>query len=373
MEASPLKVAVLMGGPGSEREISVQSGGAVLKALSEAGIDHVAWDVQPDALQFLEDPSITLFFIALHGEFGEDGQLQRILEKRGLLYTGSGPDASELAFDKLASKRVFERQGVPCPRAIEFTEGLDATGLQIQLQPFEDKIVVKPPRGGSSLGVQIVARDVDLWNLCRRTLADYGSCMVEQFIAGRELTVSILDECALPVIEVQPARPFYDYHAKYVDDGTRYLFDTLSEAESHALQQQALRCFEGLGLRHFGRIDFILSPEGVAYCLEANSIPGLTSHSLLPKAAQKAGHSMSDLCCSIVDAATRCLKTPSSARERAVYSPGKNGKAGDIDSIVDGGGCNQAATGPLVFDPEAQTRREARSSSQKAPGCEPTP
>ncbi len=362
MEASPTKVAVLMGGPGGEREISLQSGGAVVEALSDAGIDHVASDVQPDALRILEDPSVTLFFLALHGEFGEDGQLQRILEERGLLYTGSGPDACELAFDKLACKRVFERQGVPCPRAIEFTEELDATRLQTQLEPFEDKVVVKPPRGGSSLGVQIVPRDADLWNLCRQTLADYGSCMIEQFIDGRELTVSILDERALPVIEVQPARPFYDYHAKYIDDGTRYLFDTLSEAESHALQRQALSCFEGLGLRHFARIDFILSPEGVAYVLEANSIPGLTPHSLLPKAARKAGYSMSDLCCSIVDVARLCLRTPSSARERAIFSPGKDGEAGDVGSIVDAAGCSQAAKGPL----------EARSSSQKEPGCEQT-
>lgn len=308
MEASPTKVAVLMGGVGPEREISLQSGAAVCKAFSEAGIDHVARDVTPDALQILEDPSITLFFLALHGEFGEDGQLQRILEERGLLYTGSGPDACELAFDKLACKRVFERQGVPCPRVIEFTEDLDATWLKTQLKSFEDRVVVKPPRGGSSLGVRIVPRDADLINHCQQTLADYGSCMIEQFIAGRELTVSILDERALPVIQIQPARPFYDYQAKYVDDGTRYLFDTLGEEESQVLQQQALSCFEGLGLRHFARVDFILSPEGIAYVLEANSIPGLTSHSLLPKAAQKAGHSLSELCCSIVDVA-RCERT----------------------------------------------------------------
>jgi D-alanine-D-alanine ligase len=297
-----------MGGTGSEREISLQSGNAVAHALSQAGIDHVTSDVSPDTLEILADPSVTLFFLALHGEFGEDGQLQRILEERGLCYAGSGPEASALAFDKLASKSVLARQGVPCPRAIEFTEDLDATELETRLQSFAGKIVVKPPRAGSSCGVQIVPRTADLWTLGRQTLRDHGDCMIEEFIGGRELTVSILDERALPVIEIKPVRPFYDYQAKYVDEGTQYLFDTLLEAEAHALQQQALRCFAGLGLRHFGRIDFILAPDGVAYCLEANSIPGLTSHSLLPKAAQKAGYCMSDLCCAIVDAA-RCKRT----------------------------------------------------------------
>jgi D-alanine-D-alanine ligase len=298
-----LKVAVLMGGVGEEREISIQSGSCVVQALREAGINVISADISPDNLDVLEDASIDVFFIALHGRFGEDGQLQQILEDKSLVYTGSGSESSRLAFDKLASKRAFAEAGVAIPAAIEFGSSGDMQRLEKELEQFAEAYVIKPLRQGSTIGISIVDKPREAVAAAQRCQEEFGDCMIEQYISGREVTVGVLKNRALPVIEIKARGGFYDYHAKYVDEETEFLFDTVEPALAVRIQTDALRCFAALGLRHFARIDFRLGEDNKPYVLEANTIPGLTSHSLVPKAAAKAGISMSELCAEIIEAA----------------------------------------------------------------------
>jgi len=301
-----LKVAVLAGGPSRERDVSMESGRCVAKALRDAGLEVVLSDIHPDNLGILEDDSIDVFFIALHGEFGEDGRLQKILDSRRLIYTGSGPEASRRAFDKMAGKRAFTEAGVATPAAIEFAADADGRDLEKQLRNFAESFVVKPLRQGSTIGVSIVDDITAAVETAHRCREEFGDCMVEQYIAGREITVGILGERSLPVIEIRAAGGFYDYHAKYKDDNTEYLFDTIgSEKLAADIHTAALACFNALRCRHFGRVDFILGGDGVPYALEVNTIPGLTGHSLLPMAAAKIGLSMSGLCLEVVKMALK--------------------------------------------------------------------
>jgi D-alanine-D-alanine ligase len=305
---SKIKVAVLAGGIGSERDISTQSGQCVARALKEAGFEGVTADIRPDYLEILDDTSIDVFFPALHGEFGEDGRLQQILEDRSLLYAGSGSAASRLAFDKMASKMLFEDAGVSTPAAIEFDDQTNIELLEEQLLSLASRYVVKPIRQGSSVGVSIVSTPAEAIEAARKTLSEFGDCMIEEFVPGREVTVGILHGRALPIIEVRPKSGFYDYHAKYFDEQTQYLFDTVTDtATAENISRDAVECFNALGCRHFARVDFLLRDNQIAYVLETNTIPGFTSHSLLPKAAAKAGLSMSELCSNIVEAAYSTL------------------------------------------------------------------
>jgi D-alanine-D-alanine ligase len=269
--------------------------------MQQAGLDVITSDIRPDDMQILDRRDIDVFFLALHGEFGEDGQLQRIFEDRGLVYTGSGPEASRLAFDKMASKRLFARAGVDVPAVVEFTRAMRPTELDEQLQGLGERFVVKPIRQGSSVGVSIVNDRAEAVAAARKVLDEFGDCMVESFIPGRELTVGVLGRQALPIIEIRSRTGFYDYQAKYVDDRTQYLFDTIEDRAVQArIQSAALACFDALGCRDFARVDFILTGDGTPYALEVNTIPGFTSHSLLPKAAARVGLSMSELCVRIV-------------------------------------------------------------------------
>jgi len=303
-----LKVAVLFGGIGAERDVSIQSGRSVTEALEQAGFCVVSADVRPNELDILQDGSIDVFFPALHGQFGEDGQLQQILEDNSLVYTGSGPAASRLAFDKIASKKLFERAGIATPRVIELSADSDIRRIEKQLRRFAQKYVIKPVRQGSSVGVSIVSTADEALATAQRTLAEFGDCMIEQFVPGREFTVGVLCGRALPIIEIRTPNAFYNYQAKYVDEGTQFLFDTIEDPDVAAkLSRAALDCFNALGCRHFARVDFILSQDAVPYALEVNTIPGFTSHSLLPKAAAKTGLSMSQLCTKIVEAACPSL------------------------------------------------------------------
>ncbi|MCL5282368.1 MAG: D-alanine--D-alanine ligase [Planctomycetes bacterium] len=296
-----IKVAVLRGGVGRERQVSLESGRCVAEAMQQAGLDVVTSDIRPDDMQILDRRDVDVFFLALHGEFGEDGQLQRVFEERGLVYTGSGPEASRLAFDKMASKRLFARAGVDVPAVVEFTRDTKPAELQEQLRQFGERFVVKPIRQGSSVGVSIVNSRADAVAAATKVLGEFGDCMVESFIPGRELTVGVLGRQALPIIEIRSRTGFYDYQAKYVDDRTEYLFDTIEDRAVQArIQSAALACFDALGCRDFARVDFILTGDGTPYALEVNTIPGFTSHSLLPKAAGRIGLSMSELCVRIV-------------------------------------------------------------------------
>jgi D-alanine-D-alanine ligase len=300
-----LKAAVLCGGIGEERQVSLESGCCAYEALKRAGVDSILADVQPDKLDILNDNSIDVFFLALHGRFGEDGQLQQILEEKNLLYTGSGPEASRMAFDKMASKKAFAAAGISTPAAIEFsTAHTNMQELEKKLQQLADKYVIKPVRQGSSVGVSIVEGAKEALQMAYKCSREFGDCMIEKFIPGRLVTVGVLCDQTLPIIEVRTKRAFYDYQAKYLDKHTEYIFDTIAdEAVAAKVNSAALACLKALRLQDFARIDLILNDDNIAYVLEANTIPGLTSHSLLPMAAAKAGMSMSELCVRIIESA----------------------------------------------------------------------
>ena len=300
-----------MGGIGEERGISFQSGNCVAEALKEAGLNVVTADIRPDNMDILQDGDIDVFFLALHGKFGEDGQLQQILEDKSLLYTGSGPKASKLAFDKMASKKAFVEAGAATPAAIEFNHDTDIRQVEKQLQQFADTYVIKPIRQGSSVGISIVTDRREAITAARKVLSEFGDCMIEKFVPGREITVGILCGRPLPIIEVRSKTGFYDYQAKYIDEQTEFLLDTIRDpALTEEINQAALDCFDALGCRHFARADFILDDEEIAYALEVNTIPGFTTHSLLPRAAAKAGLSMSELCIRIIEAALENKDSP---------------------------------------------------------------
>jgi len=308
MTSKKLKVAVLTGGIGAERDVSIQSGQCVTDALKEAGVRVVTADIRPDNLEILQDDSIDVFFPALHGKFGEDGQLQQILEDRSLVYTGSGSMSSRLAFDKMASKELFEDEGLAVPKAVEYRPDSNVELLHQQLCRFPDKYVVKPVREGSSVGIHMVSAPEEALEAAWKVYDRYGDCMIEEFIPGREITVGILSENTLPILEIRTHSEFYDYQAKYIDEQTEYLFDTIPDpALTENINRAAMNCFTVLGCRHFARVDFILGDDGIAYVLELNTIPGFTSHSLLPKAAARAGFPMSSLCAKIVEAAHSSL------------------------------------------------------------------
>ncbi len=288
-----LDITVLMGGPGSERDVSIMSGRSVADALKRCGHRVTTADISPDDTSALDREGIDAVFIALHGTFGEDGRVQRLCEQRGLSYVGSGPAASALAMDKDASKRSFRRAGLATPEWVVIDRSAKSD--------FPLPCVIKPIDGGSSVDVTIArdeaTRDAAVGNL----LADDGRAMVEAFIPGREMTVSILADKPLPVIEIRPAREFYDYIAKYDDDATQFIFDTqLPPAIARHLQAAALTAHRALGCKDFSRADFILDPDGTVWLLEVNTIPGFTTHSLLPKAAAAAGISFEQLCERIV-------------------------------------------------------------------------
>jgi len=298
-----LKVAVLAGGIGAERQISLQSGENVFKGLKDSGFETILSDINPDDTSILENKDVDVFFLALHGQFGEDGGLQEMLEERKLVYTGSGPKASREAFDKMAAKKLFRNAGVKTAQAVEFDKNTETEKIIKTLRTKNGKYVVKPIKQGSSVGVVIVGID-EVHDAAKKCLAEFGDCMIEEFIDGREITCGILCGRALPIVEVKTQTAFYDYHSKYIDDKTEYLFDTIEDDQLvKRIHDAALKCFNATGCRDFARIDFILAHDGNLYALEINTIPGLTSHSLLPKAAGKVGLSMSQLCVKIIESA----------------------------------------------------------------------
>jgi D-alanine-D-alanine ligase len=299
-----LKVAVLMGGISREREVSLQSGKCVAEALTKAGVNVVTTDIKPDELSILNDESIDVFFIALHGTFGEDGQLQKILESKNLIYTGSPSKSSQLAFDKWESKKRFTKAGVLMPDSILFETGKKDAALEKQIRRLGSKYVVKPLREGSTIGISIEDDPKRAIESARKCAAEFGECMIENFVKGREFTVGVLANQALPILEIRPPAGFYDYHAKYIGDKTEYIFDSINDpALVDKVQKSAIACFNALGCRGAARVDFIIDDDGKPYVLEINTIPGMTSHSLLPKAAAKIGISMSRLCLKIVELA----------------------------------------------------------------------
>lgn len=294
-----LLIAVLMGGPGSEREVSLASGNAVLEALQNEGLNAVGVDVTTRELDLPEGTQ--LCFNVIHGTYGEDGDMQEVLEEMGMPYTGAGIESSRLAFDKVASKEVFVENNVPTP-ASEIVNCADGVVLPKMALPY----VVKPPREGSSVGVHIVETEQEAITALEDA-AKYGDeVLIEQFVQGKELTVGVLENEVLPVVHIAPRSGFYDMSNKYPwmnnDGGTDYYCPAdLDEATTAKVKDAALAAHKALGCEIYSRVDVLLDADGNPYVLEANTIPGMTASSLLPKAAQAAGYEFGPLCQKIAE------------------------------------------------------------------------
>ena len=296
------RVAVVLGGDSSEREVSLNSGANVLAALRARGVDAHAVDGIPALLQEIRDRACDRVFNILHGRGGEDGVLQGALEALGVPYTGSGVLGSALTMDKVRTKRVWQALDIPTPAfavlqaGADVAEAIAAVGLPA---------IVKPSREGSSVGVTRVFVEADITAAIDLARRYDGELLVERMIQGPELTVAILGGRALPSIRIVPAAEFYDYHAKYVADDTQYLCPGLLQPAESALAVLCERAFAAVGARGWGRIDVMLDHAGEFYLLEVNTTPGMTSHSLVPKAAAQAGIDFEALCWQILETSLR--------------------------------------------------------------------
>jgi D-alanine-D-alanine ligase len=273
------------------------SGEAVADGLEAAGHHVTRSDITPRDTSALDRPGADLVFIALHGEFGESGEVQQLCEERGLRYTGSGPTASRLGLDKAASKQIFKRAGLTTPDWMIIERFHPPQQVCQWLEEISLPIVAKPVNGGSSVDITICRDERTRIGAIEELIDTYGRAMIERFVPGREMTVGIVGEEALDVLEILPDHDFYDYAAKYADDaGTDYTFDHGLDAATVArVQASALAAHRELKCRDLSRVDFILDADGVGQVLEINTIPGFTCHSLLPKAARQAGIDFSQL------------------------------------------------------------------------------
>ncbi|RXZ44458.1 D-alanine--D-alanine ligase [Crenobacter cavernae] len=292
------KVAVMMGGTSSEREVSLMSGGGVLAALRAKGVDAHAFDPAEKPLSALKDEGFERVFIALHGPFGEDGTLQGALETLGIPYTGCGVMASAIGMDKWRTKLVWQGAGLPVPafRLLDDATDFGAVEKELGLPLF-----VKPATEGSSIGVTKVKNRGEL-RAAFEEANKYDSIVIaEAFVGGGEFTCAIVGDSVLPTIKIEPATEFYDYQAKYFRDDTVYRCPSgLSDAVEAEARELARVAFKVLGGRGWGRVDFLMDEAGKIYLLEVNTAPGMTSHSLVPMAARQAGVSYEELCVTIL-------------------------------------------------------------------------
>ena len=294
----PEKIAVLMGGPGSERDVSLATGRGVSKALRSLGAEVVDVDVRDENFELSHD--VDLAFLTIHGTFGEDGQLQQILEDRGVAYTGDGIEESRIAFDKILSKERFRENNVTTPYWQVVKSG--------QRPTIPLPIVVKPPRQGSTVGVVIVKNARELDSAVAEAAKYDGELLIEKFVPGRELTVGILGDQALPILEIIPKGGFYDFTNKYpflnpqAGGGAEHVCPAkIDNDKTKEIQDLALKAYRALGLQVYSRVDVILSENRKPFVLEINTIPGMTEASLLPEAAAAAGISYVDLCTRIIE------------------------------------------------------------------------
>jgi D-alanine-D-alanine ligase len=296
-----------MGGPSSEREISLKSGAAVLGALEKEGFEAVSVDITTDDrgqnIRLIESYNLDCAFLALHGYFGEDGAVQEILDNLGVPYTCSGVAASRLAMDKAASRRIFSRWGLKVPRDKILAKENAASPAELS-RDLGLPLVVKPASCGSSIGLSIVDKEKDLRQAIAAAFNFDSRVIIEEYIAGREMTVGILQDAALPVIEIVPKRRFFDYQAKYQNGLTEYKVPAqLEEDAAGKIRQAALTAHRSLDCFGCSRVDIILGKGGLSYVLEVNTIPGFTSTSLLPKAARCLGIEFGELCIKLIELA----------------------------------------------------------------------
>lgn len=292
------KIGVLAGGPSNERQISLKSGRAVYDALIAEKLDAVFLDVTGDIASLLEKEKIGVAFIALHGKFGEDGQVQNILEGLRIPYTGSGVEASRLALDKIASRQIFMKNGIPVPRYKVLEKERYSTS---DFSSLSAPMVVKPQLEGSSIGLSIVKDKQDLESAVDKAFQYGDKIVVEEYIDGREFTVGILDEKPLPVVEIVTRNKVYDFDAKYNAADTKYVVPAPLENDIYKRAQGlGLAAHRSLGCRSFSRVDIMMDDASNFYVLEVNTIPGMTERSLLPKAAAAEGLSFGKLCVKLI-------------------------------------------------------------------------
>ena len=292
------RVAVLLGGTSSERGVSLDSGSNVLDALRARGVDAHAVDGVPALIPALVRKEYDRVFNILHGGDGENGVLQGLLQSLGVPYTGPGVLGSALTMDKIRTKQVWIASGLPTPKYVRLAPGADlhAAALELGLPVF-----VKPSSEGSSVGVFRVLREEDLADAVAFA-ADYaGELLMEQMVSGDEFTVGILGEVALPSIHIVPKGEWYDYHAKYIADDTRYLCPGLEGEEEIAIRALALAAFQSAGCSGWGRVDVMRDRVKGLQLIEVNTAPGMTSHSLVPKAAAHLGIDFEELCWRILE------------------------------------------------------------------------
>ena len=309
-----LTITILLGGPSAERDVSLKSGAAVAKSLLEAG--HQVHEVDPEPGQLAIPRGTDVVFLALHGTYGEDGAVQEELEALGLPYTGCGPEASRVAFNKVLTKQRCVAAGVPTPRYAVLNSPAEAWPAG-----WNPPVVLKPVRQGSSVGLQFVNNAASWAPALTHAFGFDSQVLMEERIAGRETTVAILDGAALPVVEIRPKQGTYDYENKYTAGRTEYFCPAPFAPDVTARVQAAgLAAFQAVGGRDYGRVDIMVTAAGEPFVLEVNTLPGMTETSLLPKAAAAAGYSYAQLCQRMVDLALRrkagTILTPSSPGPR---------------------------------------------------------
>lgn len=292
------RVAVLMGGSSSEREVSLDSGRNVLEALRSRGVDANGVDGIPNLLRELNAKQFDRVFNILHGGDGENGVLQGLLQTMGVPYTGSGVLGSALSMDKIRTKQVWLSLGLSTPRYLRLQPGGD---VHVAARELGLPVIVKPSCEGSSVGVSRVFDDAGLDAAVELAARYPGELLMEQLIEGEELTVGILGGVALPSIRIVPAGEYYDYHAKYVAEDTQYLCPGLAGADEDEIRRLASAAFEAAGCSGWGRVDVMRDRAGKLYLLEVNTAPGMTSHSLVPKAARQVGIEFDELCWRILE------------------------------------------------------------------------
>ena len=297
------RIGVLLGGVSSEREISLKSGKAVYEALISAGLDAVAIDISTEDPEenknLIRGKDIDCAFLALHGRFGEDGGIQKILEEIRLPFTGSSAAASQLAMDKSASRGIFSQNGLNVPKFTLVRK--DGRAGQYPDSNLNYPLVVKPVTGGSSIGLSIIEDRTGLAKALDLAFIYDSSVMIDEYITGRELTVGVLDDTALPVIEIIQKNRFFDFEAKYQSGMTEYVVPAnLDSVSNRKVQEAGLNAHKFLGCSGCSRTDIILTRDGLPYVLEVNTIPGMTATSLLPKACRSIGIDFTQLCITLI-------------------------------------------------------------------------